>query len=81
MASLPAPVRSLAACDALLTAPGSPFKLETVEIGGVRLRAYKALPKSLRALWLGSAVSRFCGAIGGELREGFRIRWEPVGLC
>ena len=38
------------------TGPGGPFEVETVEVGGLPLRAYKAAPSSLRDIWLGSAV-------------------------
>ena len=38
------------------TGPGGPFEVETVEVGGLSLRAYKAAPPSLREIWLGSAA-------------------------
>ncbi|MCS5636123.1 MAG: acyl--CoA ligase, partial [Myxococcota bacterium] len=38
------------------TGPGGPFEVETVDVGGLPLRAYKAAPASLREIWLGSAV-------------------------
>ena len=37
------------------TGPGGPFEVETVEVGGRPLKAYKAAPASLREIWLGSA--------------------------
>ncbi len=37
------------------TGPGGPFEVETVEVGGCLLKAYKAAPASLREVWLGSA--------------------------
>ena len=39
-----------------LTSVGGPFELETVEVGGIPLKSYKAAPASLREVWLGSAV-------------------------
>lgn len=39
-----------------LTSVGGPFELETVEVGGIPLKSYKAAPASLRDVWLGSAV-------------------------
>ncbi|MFV0276295.1 MAG: AMP-binding protein, partial [Parahaliea sp.] len=39
-----------------MTAPGQDFEVETVPIGGVPIRSYRAAPPSLREVWLGSAV-------------------------
>ncbi|KAF9520337.1 hypothetical protein BS47DRAFT_1335956 [Hydnum rufescens UP504] len=50
-----APKRSMAECDAILTAPGAPFELQHVVIRGVVQRVYKNAPDSLRTLFLGSA--------------------------
>ena len=44
------PAMSIDAAHALLTAPGAPFEMETVVTGGVRLRAWKNAPSSLRAV-------------------------------
>ena len=38
------------------TAPGGPFAVETVEVGGLPLKAFAAAPPSLREIWLGSAA-------------------------
>ena len=38
------------------TGPGGPFEVETIEVRGLPVRAYKAAPPSLREIWLGSAV-------------------------
>src|SRR5579871_4141917 len=38
-----------------LTAPGAPFEVVTVEVGGVPVKAFKAAPKNVRELWLSSA--------------------------
>jgi long-chain acyl-CoA synthetase len=35
-----------------LTAPGAPFEVVTVEVGGHPVRAFKASPPNVRALWL-----------------------------
>jgi long-chain acyl-CoA synthetase len=35
-----------------LTAPGAPFEVTTVQVGGAPLRAYKNAPPNVRALWL-----------------------------
>ncbi len=39
-----------------LTAPGAPFEIATVEVGGIPLRAYKNAPPNIRALWLSTAA-------------------------
>ena len=38
-----------------LTAPGAPFEVATVEVGGVALRAFKNAPKNVREFWLSTA--------------------------
>lgn len=40
---------------AQLTAPGAPFEIETIEVRGVPIRAYKNAPPNVRALWLSTA--------------------------
>jgi long-chain acyl-CoA synthetase len=39
-----------------LTGPGAPFEVHEVEIRGIKQRAYKTVPPSLREVWLGSAA-------------------------
>ena len=39
-----------------LTAPGAPFEIETIEVRGFPIRAYKHAPPTVRALWLASAA-------------------------
>jgi len=39
-----------------LTAPGAPFEIETVEVGGIPLKAFAAAPSTLLEIWLGSAA-------------------------
>jgi len=41
---------SIAQAHALLTAPGMPFEMEELDIGGVRTRTWKNAPPSLRAV-------------------------------
>lgn len=48
------PAMTLKEIEALLCAPGSPFEMETVSVGGVPTRAWKNAPASLTAL-LGAA--------------------------
>jgi long-chain acyl-CoA synthetase len=38
-----------------LIAPGSPFEVVSVEVGGIPVRAFKAAPPNVRALWLSTA--------------------------
>ena len=51
-AVLPAgwPAMSIAQAHALITAPGSPAEIETVEIRGIPTRTWKNLPPSLRSI-------------------------------
>ncbi|HLY80068.1 MAG TPA: long-chain fatty acid--CoA ligase, partial [Caulobacteraceae bacterium] len=39
-----------------LTAPGAPFEVETVEVRGVPIRAFKNSAPNVRALWLSTAA-------------------------
>ena len=39
-----------------LTAPGAPFEVETINVRGVPLRAYKVAPSSGRELWLATTA-------------------------
>lgn len=55
------PAKSLAACDALLQAPGSPFELEPVVVGPRRFRAFKHLPRSLRDFFESTKVRSGAG--------------------
>ncbi|KAG5733854.1 2-succinylbenzoate--CoA ligase [Termitomyces sp. T112] len=48
--------RTLAETDAIITAPGSPFELETRYIDGRLQRVYKRLYPSLRTFWLWAAA-------------------------
>lgn len=38
-----------------LTGSGGPFEIETVEVGGLSLRAYKNAPADMRQIWLSTA--------------------------
>jgi len=38
-----------------LTAAGSPFEVVSVDVGGIPVRAFKAAPPNVRALWLSTA--------------------------
>ncbi|WP_332773245.1 class I adenylate-forming enzyme family protein [Phenylobacterium sp.] len=51
-AALPAgwPAMSIAQANAMITAPGSPAEIETVDIRGVPTRVWKNLPPSIRAI-------------------------------
>ncbi len=52
-AALPAgwPAMSVAQAHAMLTSPGMPFEMETVNIRGVEMRAWKNQPPTLRAVF------------------------------
>ena len=39
-----------------LTAPGAPFEVEYVDVGGVAIKSYAAAPGSLRDVWMASAA-------------------------
>jgi long-chain acyl-CoA synthetase len=45
------PARSLAECHRLLTAPGAPFEMETIDVRGRPVRVYKNAVRDLRALF------------------------------
>jgi long-chain acyl-CoA synthetase len=45
----PWPAMSIAQAHALLTAPGTPFEMETLTIRGIETRVWKNAPPSLRA--------------------------------
>ncbi len=47
------PAMSITQAHALLTAPGMPFEMEELDIGGVRIRTWKNAPPSLRSVLLG----------------------------
>lgn len=47
--------KELREVTAKLTGAGSPFEIETVEVGGIPLRAYKNAPADMRQVWLGTA--------------------------
>lgn len=51
-AELPAgwPAMSIAQAHAMITAPGSPAEIETVDINGVPTRTWKNLPPSIRSI-------------------------------
>jgi long-chain acyl-CoA synthetase len=49
-AQAPWPAMSIAQAHAILTAPGAPFEMEELVIRGVRTRAWKNAPPSLRAV-------------------------------
>lgn len=53
MAAVPPPKLTHAQANALLTAPGSPFELEEVDVRGIKLRCFKNAPPTLAALWQG----------------------------
>ncbi len=38
-----------------LTAPGAPFEIAEIEVGGVQLKSFKNAPPNVRALWLSTA--------------------------
>ena len=44
------PAMSIAQAHALLTAPGMPFEMETLDIGGVQIRTWKNAPPTLRSV-------------------------------
>jgi long-chain acyl-CoA synthetase len=44
------PAMSIAQAHALLTAPGMPFEMEELDIGGVRIRCWKNAPPTLRSV-------------------------------
>ncbi len=48
------PVRTIAECNALMTAPGARFELEEKVIHGVRMNTYRHAPPTLRHCLLNS---------------------------
>jgi long-chain acyl-CoA synthetase len=48
------PVRTIAECNALLTAPGAKFEMEEATVNGVSLRFYKNAPQTIRNVVLNS---------------------------
>ena len=44
-------IRHYLAARAELDAPGSPFATTTIEVRGVRLKAYASAPPNMRAVW------------------------------
>ncbi len=52
VAARPWPALSLAEADALMTAPGAPFEMQTRRIGGVVLRTWKNGPQTFRDTFL-----------------------------
>ncbi len=62
------PVMSVAKAHALLTAPGSAFEMETVEIEGQALRTWKNAPRSLAQILLASRLhgERDCIVLGED---------------
>lgn len=62
------PAMSIARAHALLTAPGSPFEMETVEIDGHALRTWKNAPRSLAHILLASRAhgARDCIVLGED---------------
>ncbi len=60
-----------------LTAAGQPYELETVEVGGQRLRAFRNAPRSLRELFEQTA-SDLPFLVYGEERLSFREAWDAA---
>jgi long-chain acyl-CoA synthetase len=52
------PVVSLADAQRVLTAPGAPFEMETIEVDGRPVRVYKKAQRDLRAIFDGSLAWR-----------------------
>ena len=75
----PWPAMSIAQAHALLTSPGSPFEMETVEIGGHALRTWKNAPRSLATILLASRThgERDCIVLGDE-RMSFEGHYRAV---
>ncbi len=64
---------SIAQAHHLLTAPGSPFEMEETDIRGVRTRAWKNVPPTLRDLFL---LGRSHGAKEFVIYEGDRATYD-----
>lgn len=67
------PVLSMKDTLAFLTAPGTPFEMETVEIRGVPTRVYKSTPVNLRAIF---DAGRAWGTRDFIVYEGERLSFE-----
>ena len=67
------PVMSIADANAALTAPGMPFEMETVNVRGLSLRAYKNTPPNLRAVF---EAGRQWGNRDFLVYEGERLSFE-----
>ena len=67
------PAMTIEEAHALLTAPGTPFEMETVEIRGVPIRTYKRTPPSLRAIF---DAGRAHGQKEFSVYEGERLSYE-----
>lgn len=67
------PVMSIAEANAALTAPGMPFEMETVNVRGLTLRAYKNAPPNLRTVF---EAGRQWGNRDFLVYEGERLSFE-----
>jgi len=73
MADKPWPAMSIADANRLLTAPGTPFEMETVTIRGIPTRVYKNTPPHLRFIF---EAGRAYGARDFIVYEGERLSFE-----
>jgi long-chain acyl-CoA synthetase len=71
--SRPWPVMSIAEAHALLTAPGSRFEMDEVDIRGVKTRVWKNLPPTLRDV---VQLSRMYGGRDFLVHEDERVTYE-----
>ena len=67
------PAMTIEEAHAFLTAPGTPFEMETVDIRGVPIRTYKGTPPSLRAIF---DLGRAHGEKEFIIYEGERLSYE-----
>ncbi|MEW6091171.1 MAG: class I adenylate-forming enzyme family protein, partial [Pseudomonadota bacterium] len=67
------PAMTIEEAHAFLTAPGTPFEMETVNIRGVPIRTYKGTPPSLRAIF---DAGRAHGQKEFIIYEGERLTYE-----
>jgi long-chain acyl-CoA synthetase len=73
------PVMSIAEANAALTAPGMPYEMETVEVRGLTLRAYKNAPPNLRAVFeLGRQWGTRDFLVYGKERLNFENHYRAV---
>jgi long-chain acyl-CoA synthetase len=73
------PAMSIAQAHALLTAPGMPFEMEDIVVGGVALRAWKNTPPTLRAaLELGRAHGERIFLVHEDERVSFEAFFRAV---